>query len=142
MERRLQYGIFLLLILATGLSVYGFFFHSTPGSRKLSKADAHFGAVDLATAFEQHEHLSDSLYLFKVLSVSGIVKKIRKTVSGDYTIVLGDRYAEMPVISCMLDSIYNRRHLTLLSGDSLTIWGTCAGHLTDVILVQCIIENK
>ena len=142
MHKRIKYGIFLLLLLAAGLSIYGFFFHSTPDSKVAAKADVHIGAVDLAAAFDNHEGLSDSLYLYKVLSVSGIVRKIRKNRSGNYTISLGDRTSTTAAVSCIFDSTYNHRHIPLVAGDSLTIWGTCAGHLTDVVMVQCIMGKK
>lgn len=142
MERRIQYGIFLLLFVAASLSIYGFFFRSTPGSRVIAKVDTYIGAGDLAAAFDNHESLSDSLYLFKVLSVSGIVKKVRRTGSGSYTVSLGDRSSTTSTINCILDSTYSDRYISLMSGDSLTIWGTCAGRLSDVVLVQCIIEKR
>lgn len=142
MHKRIKYGIFLLLLLATGLFIYGFFFHSTPDSKVAAKPDVHIGAGDLATAFDTHEGLSDSLYLYKVLSVSGIVRKIRKNRSGNYTIFLGDRTSATAVVSCIFDSTNNHLIIPLMTGDSLTIWGTCAGHLTDVVMVQCIIGKK
>jgi hypothetical protein len=142
MHKRIKYGIFLLLLLATGLSIYGLFFHSTSDSKVAAKADVHIGAGDLAAAFDNHESLSDSLYLYKVLSVSGIVRKIRKNRSGNYTISLGDRTSITAAVSCIFDSTYNHRHIPVMTGDSLTIWGTCAGHLADVVMVQCIMEKK
>ena len=142
MQRRIKYGIFLLVLLAIGLSIYGFFFHSMPGSKVAAKADVHIGAGDLAAAFDNHEGLSDSLYLYKVLSVSGIVRKVRKNQPGNYTISLGDRTSPTTAVSCILDSAYNQQDIPFVTGDSLTIWGTCAGHLTDVVMVQCIMEKK
>ena len=142
MERRIQYGIFLLLFVAASLSIYGFFFHSAPGSQVIAKVDTHISAGDLAAAFDNHEGLSDSLYLFKVLSVSGVVKKLRKTGSGTYTVSLGDRTSTTATISCILDSTNSQHSISLMPGDSLTIWGTCAGRLSDVVLVQCIIEKR
>jgi hypothetical protein len=142
MERRIQYGIFFLLFLATGLFVYGLFFHSMPGSGIFAKADVHIGAADLSAGFDSHEGLSDSLYLDKVLSVSGVVRKIRKNGSGNYTLSLGNRSSPVPAVSCILDSSYNHRPAPVTEGDSLTVLGTCAGQLTNVVLLQCIIEKK
>jgi hypothetical protein len=142
MHKRIKYGFFLLLLLAMGLSIYGFFFHSNPDSKVAAKADVHIRAGDLAAAFDNQEGLSDSLYLYKVLSVSGIVRKIRKNRSGNYTIFLGDRTSTTAAVSCIFDSTDNHRLISLMTGDSLTIWGTCAGHLADVVMVQCIIEKK
>ncbi|HEY4063495.1 MAG TPA: hypothetical protein VGM30_16425 [Puia sp.] len=142
MERRIQYGIFLLLSLIIGLTLYGLFFRSTSDPVVLTHADARVGARDLAVAFDSQGDLSDSLYLYKVLSVSGVLKKIRKDPSGNYTAFLGDRSSTTAFVSCHLDSLYNHKHLSLKTGDSITIRGTCANHLTDVILLQCIIEKQ
>ena len=140
MERRIQYGIFLLLFLIAGLSIYGFFFRSVSDPVVLVSADAHIRAGDLAAAFEDKG--ADSLYLYKVLSVTGVVKKIRKDLSGNYTAYLGNRSSATSFVSCTLDSIYNRQPLPFRTGGSLTIRGTCANHLTEVILLQCIIEKQ
>jgi hypothetical protein len=142
MESRIQYGIFFLLFLVAGLSIYGFFFHSNAGPKVLLKADYHLSASSLAAAYDSQEDASDSLYLYKVLSVSGIVKKFRKNGAGNYIVFLGDRSPAAASVSCILDTLYDHRDRFLTPGDSLTIRGTCAGHLMDVILVQCIIEKQ
>lgn len=142
MQRRIKYGAFLVLFLTAGLSIYGFLFHAVPRSKMAAKPDVRINAGDLAMSFDNNRDLSDSLYLYKVLSVSGIIKKIRKNKSGNYTISLGNRRSATPSISCILDSSYDHRYISFMTGDSLTISGTCAGHLTDVFLIQCIVEKK
>jgi hypothetical protein len=145
MERRIRYGIFLLLFLIGGLSIYGFFFRSASDPMVVVNADVHIRARDLADAFDSQEAVSDSLYLDKVLSVTGVVKMIRKDhLSGNYTVFLGDRSpaATTTLVNCTLDSRYNHQPVPFRIGDSLTLRGACANHLTDVILLQCIIEKQ
>jgi hypothetical protein len=142
MERRIQYGIFLLLFLIAGLCIYGVFFRSVSDPVVLTNADAHIRAGDLAAAFDNQGASADSLYLYKVLSVTGVVKKIRKDPSGSYTAFLGNSSSSASLVSCTLDSIYNHKPLPFRTGDSLTLRGTCANHLTEVILLQCIIEKQ
>jgi hypothetical protein len=144
MERRIRYGIFLLFFLIGGLSIYGFFFHAASDPMVLVNADVHIRAGDLANAFDRQEDLSDSLYLYKVLSVTGVVKMIRKDPSGNYTAFLGDRSSATTttLVNCTLDSIYHHQPAPFRIGDSLTLRGTCTNHLTDVILRQCIIEKQ
>ena len=98
-------------------------------------------AADLSSSFDSNEVLSDSLYLYKVLSVRGAVQKIVRRESGNYVISLDGRGPGRAVVDCHLDSVYNARYLSLRNGDSVTLRGTCAGRLLNVILMQCIIEK-
>lgn len=141
MERRTTYGISLLVFLIAGLSIYGLL-HQTHGSGKtLARADVHTTAADLTASFDRDERLADSLYLYKVVSVSGILLQLTENGPGDYIARLtGDRNGRV-MVDCHLDSLYNRDDLALRPGDSLTIRGTCAGRWLNIILVQCIIEK-
>jgi hypothetical protein len=141
MERRIQYGIILLLILTTGLAIYGFLFHSIPGPAVLVRADYSLSVSDLSAAYNSGEEAPDSLYLYKVLSVTGIVKKLRRIGAGNYIVFLGNRSSPTPLVSCIMDNQYNSRLPFPEPGDSVRIRGICAGHLSDVILVQCFIEK-
>lgn len=141
MQRRTTYGILLLLFLISGLFIYGFFCRFTPRPSPLADANSFVHSADLAASYDSNETLSDSLYLYKVLSVRGFIKKIQKRESGKYVITLGDRVPGMAVVDCSLDTLYNHQLLSLKTGDSVTIRGTCAGRLQNVILMQCIIEK-
>jgi hypothetical protein len=141
MQRRTIYGNFLLLFLLSGLFIYGFFCRSNPRPASLVDANTFINSADLAASFDTNEALSDSLYLYKVLSVRGIIKKILRRESGNYVITLGGREPAMAAVDCNLDTIYNHRFLSLKNGDSLTIRGTCAGRLQNVILMHGIIEK-
>lgn len=141
MQRRTIYGVLLSIFLISGLSIYGFFCRRCTPPPSLIKADLYINSVDLSRSFETNEALSDSLYLYKVLSVRGAVEKIVKREAGNYVITLGDRGSGKTVVDCSLDTIYNRRALSLKNGDSVTVRGTCAGRMVNVILMQCIIEK-
>jgi tRNA_anti-like len=141
MTRRMRYGTILLLALIPGLLVYGFFFHTRGSNEPAVKADLSITAVGLAAAFDRNEALSDSLYFNKVVSVTGVVRQLRKTGPGGYAITLGDGLPGKTAVDCRLDSQYYRHYPTLKTGDSLRLLGTCAGRLHDVILIQCIIEK-
>ena len=141
MTRRMRYGMILLLALISGLFVYRFFFHLRGSNKPAVKADLSITAMDLAAAFDRNEALSDSLYCNKVLSVSGVVRELRKTGPGGYAFTLGDSLPGKTVVECRLDRQYYRLYPALKTGDSLRLLGTCAGRLHDVILIQCIIEK-
>src|SRR5689334_13077554 len=91
MTRQKKYGVLLLLFLITGLSIYGFFGHPTCTSGTPQHAHAHIAAGDLAAAFYADETLADSLYIGKILSVSGVVRRIRQRASGLYIVSLSGR---------------------------------------------------
>ena len=141
MQRRTIYSRFLPLLLLSGLSIYGSFCRNNPHPGPLVKADIFVNSADLAASFDSNEAFSDSLYLYKVLSVRGLIEKILKRESGNYVITLGGRVPGMVVVDCILDTVYDHRFLSLKNGDSIIIRGTCAGRLQNVLLMHCIIEK-
>jgi tRNA_anti-like len=141
MERRIKYGIILLFGLITALCVYGIFFRSRASGRSLAKVDFSMTAGELAVAFNRDEALSDSLYLYKVIAVTGRVQKVRKDETGSYSVTLGASPMAGTIVDCRLDGQFNQEYTTLQSGDSLRLLGICAGRLQNVILVQSIIEK-
>jgi hypothetical protein len=142
MQLRSIYGVSILLFLLSGLLIVNTFCGENTATPPLVKADIFINSGELAASFDSNEALSDSLYLYKVLSVRGIIKKILKKESGNYVITLGDPAPGTPVVDCHLDTIYNSRFLPLKNGDSVVLRGTCAGRLVNVILMQCIIEKQ
>ena len=141
MERRIRYGIILLSCLIVTLCVYGIVFQSRVSNRVFASVDFAMTAVELSTAFHRDETLSDSLYLYKVLAVTGRVQKIRKDETGSYSVTLGTPGPGETVVDCRLDGQFNQEYATLRPGDSLRLLGICAGRLQNVILVQSIIEK-
>jgi hypothetical protein len=141
MERPIRYGIILLFCLIATLGVYGIFFQSRSSGHVFAKMDFAMTAGELAVAFDHDEALSDSLYLYKVLAVTGRVQKIRKDETGSYSVTLGTSPTGEAAVDCQLDGQFNQRYATLQPGDSLRLLGICAGRLQNVILVQSIIEK-
>src|SRR5579864_608043 len=141
MERRTTFGIFLLVFLIAGLSIYGLYYQFYGVSKALAKADYHIEAPDLIAAFDRNEGMADSLYLYKVISVSGVLQELVTNDKGETIARLaGDRNGKTTV-DCHLDSLYMREGLPLRAGESVTLRGTCTGRWLNIILVQCIIEK-
>jgi len=141
MEKRIKYGTALLLFLITGLGLYGYFTHlSGQSSDTIRHADVHTTAAALSTIADQNETVFDSQYLYKTLSVRGIVRKIRKNNDG-YILHLGNTTSPSLTIRCIMDTIYDNNPLSVSVGDSCAIRGTCAGHLKEVVLLSGIIEK-
>jgi tRNA_anti-like len=141
MVRRIRYGIILLFCLIATLSVYSIFFQSRSSGHVFAKMDFSVTAGELAAAFDHDEALSDSLYLYKVLAVTGRVQKVQEDESGSCIVTLGTSPTGEAAVDCRLDGQFNQQYATLRSGDSLRLLGICAGRLQNVILVQSIIEK-
>jgi hypothetical protein len=141
MERRILYGIILLFCLIAALGVYGIFFRSRSSGHVFATVDFSMTAGELAAAFDHNEAVSDSLYLYKILAVTGRVQKVRKDETGSYSITLGTPLTGEAAVDCRLDGQFIQQYATLQPGDSLRVLGICAGRLQNVILVQSIIEK-
>jgi hypothetical protein len=141
MEKRVKIGIILLISLIAGLFLYGYFYFR-PGRSPLASAKASIpvNAGDLIGLSDKDEALFNHQYLYRILSVRGVVRKVKKNKSG-ITVLLGGGPALPEFVSCTLDTLYNSRQPEFKIGDSCTIQGNCAGCLKDVILLQCIIEK-
>ena len=141
MEKRIKYGTILLIFLITSLLVYGYFYHMSEGRFPPLKADYMTSARDLISLADSSESSFDQQYLYKILSVKGVVRDIERNKAGNYILSLAGNPGQASSVNCSLDSLYNRHALPLIIGDSCSIRGTCAGHLSDIILVECIIEK-
>ena len=141
METRIRYGIILLFCLIATLGVYGIFLWSRSPGHVFAKVDFSMTESELVAAFDHNEALSDSLYLYKVLAVTGRVQKVRKDETGSYSVTLGTPMTGEAGVDCQLDGQFNQRYATLQPGDSLRVLGICTGRLQNVILVQSIIEK-
>ena len=141
MEKREKIGGILFICLIAGLFLYGYFYYR-PGKSPLvsAKVSIPVSAGDLIGLSGKDEALFNHQYLYKILSVRGVVRKVKKN-RGGITVLLGGGPALPEFVSCTLDTLYNSRQPDFHIGDSCTIQGNCAGCLKDVILLQCIIEK-
>ena len=141
MEKRVKYGGILLLFLIIGLLLYGYFFHIAGTLFPVSvRTSIHVNAGDLIRLSNTDESSFDRQYLYKVLSVRGVVQKIKRDKTG-ITVLLGGPPALHEAVSCSLDTLYNNHQPDLQPGDTCTIQGNCAGCLKDIILLQCIVKK-
>jgi hypothetical protein len=140
LDRRIRYGTILLLFLVGSLFTYEIFFSSPGSDRPTVKTDLAISAGALARAFDQNEALSDSLFRFKTLLVSGVIQSIRIDQSGSYIATLGGSRPGGTGVDCRLDSQFNQRYSGLKAGDSIRLAGICEGQLEAVIMVECVIQ--
>ena len=140
MNRRTKFGVYLLLVLVTGTSIFGLLFHLR-NRQPLPAPDMVLSAPALTDAYDSGEGHADSLYLYKKLSIRGSLCRLQKNESGQYVATLEGRYPGRTAVDCILDSLYAPAPPEIKRGDTLTVRGRCAGRSLNVILVQCIVEK-
>jgi hypothetical protein len=141
MEKRTKYAAALLICILSSILIVGYFNYLVGDGAVAAIADYRISAHNLISLADSGQSTFDRRYLDKIFSVTGVIKDIKKNNSGSYIVSLGGNTSQPSSINCILDSLYNRRPLPLAAGDSCSIRGTCAGHLSDIILVECIIEK-
>jgi len=94
---------------------------------------------DLFAEFDNDENEANRLYLGKIIQVSGTIYSLEKSDKGDVNVLLmGDD--DMFGITCNFDE--NKLDSTRLNkGENVMIKGECAGMLSDVVLIRCVIVN-
>ena len=109
-----------------------------PKSLVKVKPDYVFDATGFFNIYEVTEKESDSLYIDRIIQVTGPVAEILQEEGQKYTVILRDDMA-FSGINCSMDEEFKSEIARLKSGDTVTIKGVCAGMLMDVILTRCII---
>ncbi len=97
-------------------------------------------AIELIQEFKSNEQASNTLYLGKVLSVSGMVKSVESS-DGTFTISLGDT-TDLSSVRCTLDSLHGAEAGGLRIGSSIAVKGYCSGFNADEMLGSDVILNR
>jgi hypothetical protein len=105
---------------------------------------AALNSAELIAAFEKDTAGANTLYLGKVLEVTGPVKSVEKE-EGAATVILGTKNT-LSSVRCSMDSGYVKKALQLNPGSMVTVKGACTGYNademglgSDVVLNRCII---
>ncbi len=132
-------GILVVIIIG---AIYGYTeYMRKPADLAGVKADIVVSASQLFSEYSQNEKVANAKYFNKVINVRGILKSIDKDHSGGISLAL-DGGDPISGVACELDSRHIADAEHVRPGDSLTITGTCAGLLTDVILNRCSVVQK
>ena len=99
-------------------------------------ADIQITAQDLLSKFETNEEEANTLYLDKILLVSGLVDEI-KADSATVSIYLKNKESLSGVICGFNKSEIDMNEIK--KGDQVKIKGICSGYLLDVVLNKCSI---
>ena len=142
MKKKILIAVGILLLIALVAGIYGYReFHRTHADATHTKADVTLQADALVKAFSDNETQADSMYLDKIISVSGTVIGMETDSQGIYTIML-DGKNDMSNVSCQMDERHNNDAASIKKGDAVTMKGTCTGILMDVVLNRCVIEKN
>lgn len=91
-------------------------------------------AMDLFRSFEEDEAKANTLYLDRVLEITGIISEITANQNMTPIIVLETENIAFGV-RCTMDTV----EANVLVGETVTIKGICTGYLSDVIITNAII---
>ena len=124
-------GILAIIILIIGVK-----WIFQPASKSVQKEEAEFmfGSSALVNEFITDEQMANSLYLDKVIQVTGTINNI---VDDESVIVVSLKDPESTSgVLCSFDkSVLSADKLTL--GTKITVKGICTGFLLDGVLTKC-----
>lgn len=133
-----------VLIVGAGLLLAYYEYNRKPVSLLDVQPVFSISATALAAQYENDENLANSIYLGKVVDVSGKLVSAEKIADSLLNIVLGDASA-LHNVSCMAAVEEQQEFQKLKVGDRITIRGVCTGFLADVELNRGVLitsKNK
>jgi hypothetical protein len=136
-----KYGIFLLLIILAGLSIYGLYWYSRSRSRIPVPTDFSLTASAFADSIDIAEGRTDSLFLYKTIALTGVVESLYQNGTGHLVISLSGRMSAKVTLDCYLDSLHIQAQPELKPRDNIVIKGRFTGRSDNIVMDQCIIEK-
>jgi len=130
----------ILIVVAAGIYAYKEFSRTSTNISEESSAFS-LSADELIKEFTLSDSLATSKFVGKIITVSGLVKRIDQDAKELYTISLGDS-AGMSSIRCSIDSIYSATAASLKPGMKVEVKGNCTGYYEDELLGTDIILNR
>lgn len=100
------------------------------------KAVATLSAADLYQAYAADEQKANSLYLGKIITVSGVVQEVQQPQAGQQVVLL--QTGAPGAINCSMQTGASPK---IQPGMTLQVKGKCTGFLMDVNLVDAIVEH-
>ncbi|QQS51212.1 MAG: hypothetical protein IPM71_00365 [Bacteroidota bacterium] len=128
----------ILIVLVLGvlgaLITYAFVFRKSATNVNSAKAELEISSDSLLFYFEQDEVRANTLYLDKVIKVSGTIAEISSTETG-VSIYLKNPDTMSGVLCGFSETPHGLEALKV--GDMVSIKGICRGYLMDVNLNKC-----
>jgi|SRR6185436_8184377 len=133
----------IIAVLFAGAGAIGAYYYINRSVSGISgkKADFSLTPQHLLADFTADEQSANVRYLDKVIVTEGKINSIKSDEKNNVNIVL-DTGDPMSSISCVLDKEEAKKSEKLRPNDPVKIKGVCTGMLMDVIMVNCVIEDK
>ena len=131
--------LIIVLILVAGAGSYGYYLYTKPRSGAADMKTAYItDAKSLLAEFSTDENSANAKYLGKAIEVSGTIRSIETDDRGTMNVSIETN--EMGAVNCQFEK--KDQMPELAAGKSINVKGVCSGYLLDVVLVDCVIENK
>jgi hypothetical protein len=136
MKKKILYTI-LIFVLCFGGYIYYRVSKPRPGLDNVTPALS-ITAVELYKQYQTNESAADSQFLKKVIEVTGVVADIQGT---DSTLNIELQGGDMGGVNCGIADA-NIKTNSLQKGSIVKLKGECKGFIMDVLLNDCVIEDK
>ncbi|MGB0165254.1 MAG: OB-fold protein [Luteibaculum sp.] len=131
--------IIAVVVLAALGGAYGLYlFNKEVEGLETVEADAALSAEKLFTAFENDEQEANTMYLGKVLEVSGQVANVNTDAAA--IVVNMESGSDFGYVQCKMDS--NQTAVDFKAGDEIRLKCQCTGYLMDVVLNRCVVSKN
>ena len=135
MIKKIILGALIVIIAIAGGGYYYAFVYMKNRKFDMVNAEAtSITSVELVKAFQTDEASSNTVYLDKVLQITGTVTGIGTTQTGEKTITMG---SEDP-FSGVMATLDSTATISVAEGETITIKGFCKGFLSDVVITNAI----
>ena len=132
--------ISLLVLVLIGV-IYALYQYNKPHKNiAKEKPVAQSKADELFNQFSADESLANKNYLGKIVQVSGLVYSLERTEKNDVNVLLLNE-GEMFGVTCNFSQGLLQEN-EIKKGELITLKGECAGMLSDVVLIRCVIIEK
>ena len=125
------------IIVVLVISAFGWYFFNKPHRNVSFEKAVTIGADSLFNVFLTNENKANALYLDKAIVVSGTISEVTKNQQGQPVVVLKTADPIYGVACTMKSNEYSFK-----PGSFISLKGICSGYTTDVVLRDCIIEEK
>lgn len=135
-KKLLVLGLILALLIA-GAIYYYVFVYSVNHHRDVNQENAiTISATALSNAFSTNEQAANQMYLNKAIEIKGAVLSIAQDQSHQKTVLLGSEMELSNVFITLKDS-----STPFKVGDTIHVKAICTGYLSDVVLVDGVIQH-
>lgn len=126
-----------LALMTAGAVYYYIFIYSVQHHRDIEKENAiAITASALTNAFMNNEQAANQNYLNKAIEVQGAILNISLDQTGQKTILMGSENELTNVFITLKDT-----SLSFKIGDTVLIKAICNGYLSDVVLVDGVVQH-